>query len=71
MDSSPGQKVKYFSILKVVMLHIKLKGKKCTPEYASWNFDLTHTPDLLDWFERSDIEIVQISIFLIELSTKT
>ena len=24
-----GQKVKYFSFLRVVMLQIKLKGKKC------------------------------------------
>ena len=30
-----------------------------------------HTPDLLGWVERSDIEIVRISIFFINLSTKT
>ena len=31
----------------------------------------THTPDLWGWVERLDIEIVQISIFFINLSTKT
>ena len=33
-------------------------------------FDLTHTPDFWVWF-KSDIEIVQISLCGIELSTKT
>ena len=31
-------------------------------------FDLTHTPDLWGQVERSDFEIVQLSLFLIELS---
>ena len=44
------------------MLHIKLNGK-CVEHYASKMFDLRHTPDLLDWVKRSDIEFVQISIF--------
>ena len=46
--------------LKKVMLHIKLKGKTCR---TLCKFDLMHTPDLLGWVKRSDIEIVQISIF--------
>ena len=49
------------------MLHIKLNGKK-VEQYASKVFDLMHTPDLLGGVKMSDIEIVQISIFLIELS---
>ena len=40
-------------------------------QHTSKNFDLAHTPDLWGWVERSDIEIVRISIFFIELSTKT
>ena len=37
------------------MLHINLKGKKCRT--------------LLGWVNRSDIEIVQISIFCLNLAT--
>ena len=55
-----GQKVKTFFSPKVVMLHIKLKGKKCR---TLCKFDLMHIPDLLGWVKTFDIEIVQISIF--------
>ena len=58
-----GSKGQIFFFLKVVLSHIK--GK-----LASKNFGLTHIPDVWGWVERSDIEIVQINIFLIELSTK-
>ena len=50
----------YKFFLKMVMLHIKLKGKKCRP---LCKFDLMHTPDLFGWVKTSDIEIVQISLF--------
>ena len=51
------EKVRYFSFLKPVVLHIKLKGKKCRPTCKQ---KLTlQTP--LPWVKRSDIEIVQIS----------
>ena len=47
--------------LKVAMLHIKLKGKKCSAtQHASKVFDRMHTPDLLGWVKTPDIEIVQI-----------
>ena len=46
--------------LKKVILHITLKGKKCR---TLFKFDLMRTPDLLGRVKRSDIEIVQISIF--------
>ena len=49
------------------MLHIKLKGKKCSQD-ASKMFDLTHCFDLPGLVERSVIEIVHISIFLAHLS---
>ena len=52
----PQKRSKY--ILKV-MLHIKLKDKKCR---KLCKFDLMQTPDLLGWVKKSDIEIVQISI---------
>ena len=42
---------------KQVMMHIKLKNIKLS------KFDLMHTPDIFGWVKRSDIEIVQISIF--------
>ena len=69
--STPGVVSKgqiLFSFLKVVMLHIKSKGKKCRPTCKQ---KLTHTPDLWGWVERSDIEIAmqQISIFFLELRT--
>ena len=52
--------------LNGVVLHIKLKEKTNIEEKT-----LTlHTPLTLGQVERSDIEIVQISIFFIELSTK-
>ena len=34
----------------------------CTSHYAIKMFDIMHTPCLLGWVKRSDIEIVQISI---------
>ena len=52
---------KHFFFLKKAMLHIKLQ--RSVEHYASKMFDLMHTPDLLGWVKRSDIEIVQISIF--------
>ena len=30
---------------------------------TSKSFDLTHTPDLCGWVERSDIEIVKVNVF--------
>ena len=47
------------------MLLIKLKRKRCR---TLCKFNLMHTPDILGWVKSSDIEIVQISIFFIELS---
>ena len=32
-------------------------------------FDIMHTPGLLDWVERSDIEIEQISMIWLNLVT--
>ena len=62
-----GQKVKtFFSECGYVAYQIK--GKKY--RQRSKNFDLTRTPDLWVVLKRSDIEIVQVSIFFIELSTK-
>ena len=58
-----GQKVNSFFFLKKV--HIKLKGKKCR---TLCKFEIMHTPDLYGWVKTSDIEIVQKSIFFIELS---
>ena len=52
---------KHFFFLKV-MLHNKIL-EKMLKKYASKMFDLMHIFDLLDWVKRSDIEIVQISIF--------
>ena len=60
LDPWVGSKVKNIFFLNVVMLHIKLKKKTLT----------LHTPLTLGQTERSDIEIVQISIFFIELGTK-
>ena len=56
-----GRKVIFVSFLKVVVLHIKLKRKKSRPT-CKLNIDFTHTPDLWGLVERSDIDIVQISI---------
>ena len=43
------------------------KGSSMTPKNyglaETLKFDLMHTPDILDWVKRSDIEIVQISNF--------
>ena len=49
------------------MLHIKLRGKKYR-QLRSKHFDHTHIPDLLVRL-KSDIEVVQISLFFIELTT--
>ena len=64
-----AQKVKTFFLLKVVMLHIKLKGNKRgvdVDQHASKILDLTHTPDLWGQVERSDITIVcrKVKFFL-------
>ena len=59
-NSQMGQKVETFYFLKKVMLHIKLKRKKCK---TLCKFDLMHNPGLLGWVKRWDIEILQISIF--------
>ena len=61
-NSTPGwdQKVKTF-FLKV-MLNIILKLRS-VEHYAIKMFDLMHTTDLMVRVKRSDIEIVQISIF--------
>ena len=61
LDHWRGSKGQSIFFLKMVMLHIKLKGKKC--RIASKMFELIHTPGLLGWIKRSDIKIVQISIF--------
>ena len=47
------------------MLLIKLRGKKFG-KHRSKYFDLTHTPNLWDRL-KSDIEITQIKLFVIEL----
>ena len=46
-----------------------LKKERSVEHYASTKFDLVHTPDLLGWVKRSDIETVQISIFWLTLAT--
>ena len=53
-----GQKVNFFS--EVGHLQIKLTVKTCR---TLCKFDLRHTPDIFGWIKRSDIEIVQVSIF--------
>ena len=45
-------------------MHIKVKGKTCR---TLCNFDFMHGPDIFGRVNMSDIEIVQISIFQIEL----
>ena len=57
---------KHFIFFKYmyVMSHIKLKGKTCRTLYK---FDLMHTPEIIGWVKRSDIEIVQKSIFGLNL----
>ena len=64
---------KYFVLLHTLDPWIRSKGrnnfflkvmyKERSLEHACKMFDLMHTSDLLDWVKRSDIEIVQISIF--------
>ena len=41
----------------------------CISHYAIKMFDLMHTPDILGWVKRSDIEIVQINIIWLNLMT--
>ena len=41
---------------QVVTLHIKLKAKS-VDQHVSKTIDLTHTPDLCGWVERSDVEL--------------
>ena len=53
---SKGQNI--FSEEGHVPYQIKLKTCR-----TLCKFDFMHTPDILGWIERSDIEIVQISIF--------
>ena len=60
-DPRMGSKGQTF-FLKKVMLHIKLKGKKCRT-LCEKIFDIMHTIDLLGWVKRSDIEIMLIRIF--------
>ena len=64
----PWGRVKWLKLffLKVVMLHIKFK-ETSIDQHASKAFDLKHTPDLLGHVERSDIEVVQISEFFMQL----
>ena len=54
----------FFLKYMYVMSHIKLKGK-------TWRtlckFDLMHTPEIMGWVKRTNIEIVQISIFGLNL----
>ena len=54
--------------LNVVMLHIKLRGKKNSPNIEADILTL-HTPDLRVMLEY-DIAIVQISLLFMELTTK-
>ena len=48
------------------MLHINYK-ERSLEQYASKMFDLMLTPDGLGKLKRSDIEIVQISIFWLNI----
>ena len=48
----------YFS--EVGHVAYQIKGKDL---YNIMEFYLTHTPDILGWVKKSDIEIVQIRIF--------
>ena len=41
-----------------------VKPYPCVKQHTSKAFDLIHTPDLWVQVERSDIDIVQISVFL-------
>ena len=53
------------------LLHIKFKGKKYRPKRRSKNFDLVYTPDLCVGLKGQILKLhTQISIFIIELSTK-
>ena len=54
------QKSQNSFFLKSVVLHIKLKGKKCI---QLCKFDLVNTSDPLGWVKGSDIEIVQMCMF--------
>ena len=67
--SSPGwgQKVKTFFFLNIIMLHFN-KKERSVEHYAFEMFDLMHTPDLLVWVKRLDIEIVQGKYMLNELN---
>ena len=42
--------------------------ERSVEHYARKMIDLMHTPDLLGWVKKSDIEIVQIRVYLFELS---
>ena len=66
-----GQKVIFCSFLKVVMLHIKVKWKKCRPTCK-----VTLWIDTQSWPLRLGLKVrylncADVSIFFIELSTKT
>ena len=54
-----GQKVE-----KKILCWISNLRERNVEQNASKKLDLAHTPDLWSWVERSDIEIVQRSIFL-------
>ena len=64
VPSTPGWdgKVKAF-FLKKVLLHINKIKERSVDNCAFKHFDLMQTPDLLGRVNRSDNEIVQISIF--------
>ena len=64
-----GSKGQNILFLNVFMLHFKLKGKKYRPTLEEKTLTL-HTPLTLGQIERTDIEIVQINIFCIEVSAK-
>ena len=65
-----GSKGHLFSFLKVVMLHIKLKWKKCRPTCKVTLFTFTHT--LTSWvgFKGQIFKLCRY-IFFNKLSTKT
>ena len=64
-----GSKGQIVSFLKVFMLYLKLKCKKCRP--TIFNFTHTHITDLWILVDRSATKIVQVNILFIKLSTKT
>ena len=66
-----GQKVIFCSLLKVVMLHIKVKWKKCRPRCKVTLWIYTQSWPLRLGLKVRYWNCADVSIFFIELSTKT